>query len=214
MFGVDKEYYEVINKLAQVVEHDGHILYLLTNPIITIYYYFDDDGVIKLFKPETYKEVKQNNNNTTGYLRIKIPSKYQFTDKSSLYIHQIIAMIKYNEYLFILNHTREVDHIDGDIRNNTLNNIQLLSKAENLQKRRKIKQSSFIVSHEAVEVMPELFNNLYIDKSRRLLLHPTNLPCSTFKILNPTNKELGNYVITDKNKSKRNININKLLDII
>lgn len=213
MFCVDKAYYEKINSLEPIVQYDGKVLNLLTNPIITIYYYFDDDGQISLYKPETYKEIKQSTNNTTGYKRVKIPSNYQFTDKNTLYIHQIVAMIKYNEYLFVLNHTKETDHIDGNKLNNSLNNIQLLTKAENLQKRRKIKANNFIISHEAFQVMPELFDNLYIDKAKRLLLHPTNLPCATFKILTPTNKDIGNYVITDKKKTKHNININKLIEL-
>ena len=215
MFSIDKSYYEAVKDLplTHMVEYENnkYNTVLLTNPIITIYLYIENNNIL-LFKPLTYKPIKTNSNNTTGYKRLSIPKHFRFTDKTSLYVHQLIAMFKYKQYLFVLNHKFEVDHIDGNKENNAVDNIQLLTKYDNLFKRTFNNKTEYIASFHAFQILENDFNNLYIDKAKKLLLHPVDLKYKLYKVIKPTNNT-GNYVITDKNKRLRNININKVIKL-
>lgn len=210
---LDQQYYNAVKDLplTHIVEYENikYTTILLTNPIITIYLYIEGNNIL-IFKPLTYKLIKINTNNTTGYKRLSIPKHFRFTDRTTLYVHQVVAMYKYKQYLFILNHKLEVDHIDNNKYNNAIDNIQLLTKYENLLKRTYNNKSEYIGSFHAKQILQDDFNNLYIDKVKKLLLHPIDLKYKLFKVIKPTNNT-GNYIITDKNKRLRNININKII---
>lgn len=89
-------------------------------------YEIDNRGNIRNVK--TKKPLKTYENNVERYLKTKITDVYG--KRRALYIHQLVA------YYFIKNENflkMDVDHIDGNKKNNYFKNLRYLTHAENVR---------------------------------------------------------------------------------
>lgn len=208
---------------------------LVSNPVITCYVYIKDKDIM-IFNPETDKLIKTSTYNTSGYQRFYIPTHFQFTKLRYLYVHQLVAMVKYPDFFndsfdglrFYLK-DKQIDHINGDITDNSLDNIQLLEQQENLAKRRKNKKLEYFEfsnKEKLIKIKPEEFNDLYYDPESKQLLRFLKSSSKRFTasnkvkpkdkkdlyiILKPKNEKDKVYLLNNKNKKPTNLSLKKAL---
>ena len=139
-----------------------NVLNYIGNNEVFLYDLYSENYLVsnygRIFSIKTNKFLKLTINNT-GYVSLKI---YDNNTKKTILLHRIIARTFLNELHY------EVNHIDANKLNNNLNNLELVTRSENLQHARdkglfkKLKGSdnpSFIFTNEIIDDMINMQNN-------------------------------------------------------
>ena len=94
-------------------------------------YTIDKDGNVYSYKYGKKKKLKPQraSQSKKGYFQVRLFSKEYNTGKLQ-YIHRLV----YESFVGEIPKNKEIDHIDGDTTNNSLDNIQILSRRDNMDK--------------------------------------------------------------------------------
>lgn len=181
---------------------------LIKSPFCCVYMHVSVDDIL-VFNPLTLKLLMPSTNNTNGYIRYNIPRSCGFTERNTIYLHQLVGIWKYGDF-FMYNHEFQIDHIDNNKANNWPDNIQILSRRENAAKQIFSKPEVIYSNEEMKAFFPDVFNEIYMSNEHKLY-KPINKKEGIWKLLKPHNKKHDIYVLTDKNKRRRNVSLNQYI---
>lgn len=88
-------------------------------------YAVTEDGRIWSYKTNRYMTTRSRKGD--GYVVVDLRNSEQ--QKATLYVHHLVA----NAYCNRVDSKLEVNHIDGDKLNNNANNLELVTRSENIQ---------------------------------------------------------------------------------
>ncbi len=105
-------------------------------------YFLSKEGEVyshKLSKPRKLKQQKATQS-VKGYYQVRLYKKVDGSSVGTLYyVHRLM----YETFVGEIPIDKQIDHIDGDTANNVVENLQLLTKRQNLKKYHKKKNFKF-----------------------------------------------------------------------
>lgn len=110
-------------------------------------YIVSDSGIIVSNK--THRVLKQSNNRKgKGYLQVKL---YNHNSHKQFYVHRLVAMV-----FLPKSNLSDIDHKDGNVKNNSVNNLEYVTHLENQQ--RAVKNGQYPTSNTSSEQKIKLTN--------------------------------------------------------
>ena len=115
-------------------------------------YVITTEGDVISFKGKKPRKLKPQpaSQSKKGYLQTRLYDNSGELGKLQ-YVHRLV----YTHFVGEIPEGKEIDHIDGNPRNNTLSNLQLLSRRDNTDKYNRKKQGGFILRDKRDELIKD-----------------------------------------------------------
>lgn len=132
---------DVVDAVASSIKNKQEIPIVIINSSKLDFYFIDENGnLFSFWRNKRLKEVKPRTH-SNGYLRFSIGGK-------DVYAHRLVA----SSYIENVDNLREVNHIDGNKKNNSVSNLEWCTRQQN-------NAHAFLIGLKSNESMRKIASN-------------------------------------------------------